>query len=196
MCYNNLVKLIRYCDISKVVHQEKVNMENIQIEAYKVLKETNIEKILTKFGDVRFEGSYLYRTMVARDVDISIFGNSDFNERAKLIEELAKIPLIQKIQMHDLVNFGIEKEFRPNGIWFGLTVLFNGNEWNFDIWLVDIHEKKPLMVNGSQQLHKRMLNLTDYERAQIVAMKQDFLRHDKYIKGASSGDIYSKVLRG
>ena len=196
MCYNNLVKLIRYCDISKVVHQEKVNMENIQIEAYKVLKETNIEKILTKFGDIRFEGSCLYRTMVARDIDISIFGNSDFNERAKLIEELAKIPLIQKIQMHDLVNFGIEKEFRPNGIWFGLTVLFNGNEWNFDIWLVDIYEKKPLMVNGSQQLHKRMLNLTDYERAQIVAMKQDFLRHDKYIKGTSSADIYSKVLRG
>lgn len=191
-----MVKPIRYCDISKVVHQEKVNMENIQIEAYKVLKETNIEKILTKFGDVRFDGSYLYRTMVARDIDISIFGNSDFNEHAKLIEELAKIPLIQKIQMHDLVNFGIEKEFRPNGIWFGLTVLFNGNEWNFDIWLVDIHEKKPQMVNGSQQLHKRMLNLTDYERAQIVAMKQDFLRHDKYIKGTSSADIYSKVLRG
>ena len=171
-------------------------MENIQIEAQQVLKETNIEKILTKFGNVRFDGSYLYKTMVARDIDISIFGKSGFCERVKLIEEISKIPSIQKIQMHDLVNFGIKKKSRPNGIWFGLTVLFHENEWNFDIWLLDVCEKKPQMVNGSQELHERMLHLTDHERAQIVSMKQDFLKKDVYVKGTSSVDIYSKVLKG
>lgn len=169
-------------------------MESIQNEAQQVLKETNIEEILMKFGDVRFDGSFLYRTMVARDIDISVFGKSNFSERAKLIEELAKMPLVQKIEMHDLVNFGIHKKFRPNGVWFGLTVLFNGNEWNFDIWLLDSRERKPQMVNESHELHERMLNLTDDERARIVAMKQDFLKNDAYIKGTSSGDIYSKVL--
>ena len=46
--------------------------EELQKEATAPLKENNIVAILENFGEVIFGGSYVYGTMVDRDIDIAV----------------------------------------------------------------------------------------------------------------------------
>ena len=41
-------------------------------EAAQVLEDTPLERVLSEFGEFALEGSYVYRTMVDRDIDCHV----------------------------------------------------------------------------------------------------------------------------
>lgn len=164
-------------------------MNIIKIEAEKILKETKITTLLSGFGKIEYEGSYVYDVMYNRDIDLRLVLNEiSYNMRAEISAALLKIAQVQKLEIVDLVNFGIKKEGRPDGIWFGITLISDENKiWNIDLWAVDYEIE-------DSELVKQMKNLTEAQKNTIIQLKKEANENGVYKKGASSVDIYNSVL--
>lgn len=84
------------------------------------------------------------------------------------------------------------KPGRPKGVWYGVSVLFEGYDWNLDIWLVDKNEQ---LSHHTSDLHRRMLNITDGQRKEILLLKYQALKKGSKEKGLTSATIYKQILQ-
>lgn len=166
--------------------------EELQKEATALLKENNIVPILENFGEVIFGGSYVYGTMVDRDIDIAVVVEKNiinYDTRKEVIDQLLKITALDGLAMTDRFHF--PKDNAPKGIWFGPLIWHNQNKWNIDIWLVTQNER---YSHHNSPLHKRMLSITEEQRKIILEIKNQLLKKGLKNKGITSVEIYTAVL--
>lgn len=166
--------------------------EELQKEATALLKENNIVPILENFGEVIFGGSYVYGTMVDRDIDIAVVVEKNiinYDTRKEVIDQLLKITALDGLAMTDRFHF--PKDNAPKGIWFGPPIWHNQNKWNIDIWLVTQNER---YSHHNSPLHKRMLSITEEQRKIILEIKNQLLKKGLKNKGITSVEIYNAVL--
>ncbi len=172
----------------------------LKLEADQLLKQTNIENILSKCGDLIFEGSYVYELLVDRDVDISIIVEDsllEYNNRSKIIEKLLLIENIRAIEMSDLHNFSREGRKPIDGIWFGLKIISKqtNQEWNFDLWFLTKEARKQAILDqNNAEINQKLQNLTLEQRKRILELKTKALESGEKQKGRTSFEIYQKVL--
>ena len=168
----------------------KLNNE-LQQEGKELLDSLKLLSQLETFGELAFGGSYVYGTMVDRDIDIAVIVNKEdlgLELRKKFINMLLDIKELDGMAMTDRVQH--PKPISPYGIWFGPIINLNGNKWNIDIWLVA--QDEPLS-HHNQELHKKMLRITDEQRRLILDIKYKVLVAGLKVKG-SSAEIYTLVL--
>lgn len=167
-------------------------------EAARILEDTQLEKVLSEFGEFALEGSYIYRTMVDRDIDCHMVlrdGLSlSYETRAAVMAKLMEIPNLRGIQMADLHHFPSGAKHQIDGIWYGLSVISKdtNERWNIDVWILTPDSA----TETDPALTERLLNLTDKERDAIVAIKQAALDAGQEEKGRTSVEIYRAVLYG
>lgn len=166
-------------------------------EADIVLEDSCIEAILCKFGEVSIGGSYVYRTMVDRDIDFDVVlpagAELSLELRSKIAGVLTSIGQLRGLQMSDIHNFPEGAKHAIDGIWFGLTLIscVSAERWNIDIWFVTPGSATEQDKDLTMRLHK----LSDHERATIIALKQAALNFSMKKKGIASVKIYDAVLR-
>lgn len=166
-------------------------------EAQSVIDGTEIERRLSIYGDVKLEGSFVYRTMVDRDIDYIVYVSEGteltYEFRAKIIADLARIPSAKAVQMSDVYHFPKWSSHDIDGIWFGLTpISAAGNKWNIDIWCVKRDAKRIRTVTDS--LEKRLLSMDDETRETIVQIKQQAANSGAKQKGMTSAMVYDAVI--
>lgn len=164
----------------------------LQDEAKIVLQQTKLLDYLEKIGNIELGGSYVYGTMVDRDIDIAVIVDENIiniNFRKMIMDELLNITNLDGIAMTD--RYHHHKTTSPKGIWFGPIVWYKGSRWNIDIWFVTQDEP---YSHHNQELHKRMLQITDEQKNTILKIKYDALQAGTKEKGVTSSEIYKAVL--
>jgi hypothetical protein len=165
--------------------------KKLQLEAKELVDIINLPNKLKEFGEVVYGGSYVYGTMVDRDIDIAVIVGKDelglelrklFMNMILDIKELDGLEMTDRVQNH--------KDYSPYGLWFAPKINYKGNKWNIDIWLVS--QDEPLS-HHNHSLHKKMLKITNGQRRTILDIKHKVLVSGLKIKG-SSANIYIEVL--
>lgn len=165
-------------------------------EAAQVLEDTQLERVLSEFGEFALGGSYVYRTMVDRDIDCHVVLKDglklSYETRAEVMARLMDVPNLRGIQMADIHHFPSGSTHQIDGIWYGLGIISNdtSERWNIDIWVITPDSA----TEADPKLTKRLCNLTDNERETIVAIKQAALDAGKKEKGVTSIAVYRAVL--
>lgn len=170
---------------------------NLYQEAEGVLEESHIEATLREFGEVSLGGSYVYRTMVDRDIDFDVTlapgDELTLNLRSTIAARFAVTPSLRNLKMADIHRFPEGSAHAIDGVWFGLTLIssITKERWNVDIWFVTPGG----VVEEDKELTQRLHNLSDEERTTIIALKQAALNAGVKEKGSTSVKIYEAVLR-
>jgi hypothetical protein len=169
--------------------------ESLQKEAREVISKSNLENIIGQYGEISYGGSYVYGTMVDRDIDLALLAKSQddltIEIRNRLASELLNIPDCVDFSMSDRKSY--PKPHRPKGVWFGPVILHNKELWNIDIWLVSKDEP---LIHSNDEMSKKLLILTEEKRSIILEIKYLALKNGTKKKGVTSGEIYKAVLAG
>lgn len=182
------------CGMERIEMTDPIRLnDELQHEASDLLREIGLDDILCKYGRIDYGGSYVYGTMVDRDIDIAVVVASqsaiNAGQRSLLLQDLEKLPYCTEVKVTD--RKGTPKEGRPLGIWFNPRLDYLGNRWNIDIWLVT--EDEPIS-HHNMELHKQMLQITELQRIKILQLKYDALLNGTKEKGQTSVEIYNSVL--
>lgn len=166
--------------------------QKLQLEAKELLNAINLPNKLKEFGEVVYGGSYVYGTMVDRDIDIAVIVGKDelgLGLRKQFMNMILDIKELDGLEMTDRVQN--HKDSSPYGIWFAPKINYKDNKWNIDIWLVSQDEPYSLL---NLDLPKRMLNITDEQRLIMLDIKFSALQDGTKGNGVTASQIYKAVL--
>jgi hypothetical protein len=170
------------------------NNDELQSEGKRLLEFTGLIELLSKFGEVIVGGSYVYGTMVDRDIDIEVIRPADqinLDVRAQLINALVMLPECITMKMTDRI--ASPKEGRPKGIWYAPYLLFEGNTWGIDIWLQPPEEAE-VSKTEYPDLDAKMRVLAIERRVTILGIKHQTVLNGTKVKGVTSVEVYEAVL--
>lgn len=165
-------------------------------EGAEILQTTQIEKILAEFGDVHLGGSYVYCTMVDRDLDFDVMLPSsvplNIETRAHIGKRLLSLDRLRSLQMTDVYHFPEGSKHAIEGIWYGLTFISSSTKerWNVDIWFMAPGSKS----EADPVLTEKLYNLSDDQRQTIINIKESALQAGTKEKGVTSTRVYEAVL--
>ncbi len=173
----------------------------LQNEAYEVLEELDLLKMLKQFGEPYLVGSADLGLMTWRDIDFEIIvGTLNKSEVLKVVTAL-----LEKTRLRMDITFSdnhddLEPDRIPRGIYLGVKyygkiesgeriLSGNKNTWKIDLWFVD---------EGSARSHRNTEEIKqklDEEKKRIILeIKEQIADHPKYRYEIFSTDIYSAVL--
>jgi hypothetical protein len=170
------------------------NNDELQSEGKRLLEVTGLIELLSTFGQVVVGGSYVYGTVVDRDIDIEVLcpaNQINFEVRAELISALAMLPQCITMKMTDRIV--VPKEGRPQGIWYAPYLLFEGKTWGIDIWLQPPEEAE-VSKTEYPDLDAKMRVLTIEQRVTILGIKHQTVLNGTKVKGVTSVEVYAAVL--
>lgn len=158
----------------------------VKKEADRLLKEYKIVDILTKFGEVKFTGSYELDLMLKKDIDISLINDSlsvsDFTRLGKELIDRLNTP---SVYYRNTRITPMEK--RPeNSLYWGVQT----GEWFLDIWAMEnsVYKRAEIYISRIKSL------LTYEKKINILELKNILLKEGRYGKGISSRELYDAVL--
>lgn len=157
--------------------------------ADELLASSKLPKILEKYGQVRFVGSYAAELMMHGDIDIHIIRDKEFTKQETLdiFNDIVASTRFNSYYMGDWNNSNIHPEF-PFGYYIGLKTLVGDIKWKMDIWFVSIAEQNHF---DKEHLDITKLALSDEQREVILTFKK--YRQENGIK-ISGQEIYKMVI--
>ncbi len=163
----------------------------LKIEADKLIKNSNIIKILSRYGNIIFTGSYSYNLLTWRDIDICLVVGSDPTPELmfKIGADLLKINNIATMYYRN--EFILKTEGNPKGMFWCTEIMFNNKLWKVDI-LVSTKKTSDEIVKAGLVIKSKVTP----EKRQIILEIKDVLSQDKnYRKEFRSTDIYEAVFK-
>lgn len=108
--------------------------KKIRDEAGELLNKEGLLKLLASFGTIRVIGSYTLDTMTWRDIDISMV-LPNRQDIALFLEIGTKIAMKFQITKMSYSNHFI-RNFPgfDHGLYWGILLLYNEQEWKIDLW--------------------------------------------------------------
>lgn len=183
------------CDILFKMSELLEREQKIRNEANELLDRV-ILPVLEKHGEIEVGGSYLYKLMYQRDIDILVISEYvDKESYVKLCVDLLSLNCVSKFKTTDRINFPHKHATdRPTGFWLSPTVRFNDHEWSLDIWM-----QKPDWVDGrNTRFYEDLKKLTEEQRDSVLILKKELKDSNLYgvSKKYESVDVYDAVLKG
>jgi hypothetical protein len=167
--------------------------DELQEEGQRLLDKTKLISVLRQYGDVHIGGSFVYGTMVDRDIDITVTVQSqkEINSslRSKICKDLTALEGCTGFKMLDRKEN--PKEGRPQGIWLSPQFILDGT-WFLDIWVIANGETASTHIGDIDSI---MRDITEQQRTLILEIKTEVFRCGLKSKGVSSVQIYKDVLR-
>jgi hypothetical protein len=165
--------------------------KQLKQEADKVIQLSQVEKVFSKLGKVKYVGSYELDLLYRRDIDIFVISEKQFSkEKAlKITHELLNLNIFQTIGFANCKDYNC-KNHLPAFYW-ELIYFLNGNAWKFDIWYTDVKTPKTIKLTS---IIKQKIKETPNARKKILEMKQKFCNGKTYNQNMNGFKIYKKVL--
>lgn len=170
--------------------EARAHASQLHQEANRLLKETNLEGLLTQYGAVDLGGSFAYDLLVDRDLD---FGVTVKDMTPQIRSEIAALFTLQSwcygIHMVDRINFKpLSNLGAPLGLYLGLTIPFPNNRWNIDVWFM-VGDTLPI-----SDITELIENATAEQKETILQIKYELMQSGQKEKGVTSTAIYKAVL--
>ncbi len=155
-------------------------------DANQLLNDSGVIKVLSKFGDVSFTGSYALNLMHDPDIDIRVI-NPDMTKAQVVaaLQEVIDLNFFNGHMFYDWVNFS-KPEF-PEGYYLGLKDTYHDRHWKLDIWFTK--KEDPAERDIVNFVTKK---LTDNTRQHILSLKA---KRTQVKSDIPSHKIYDAVLR-
>jgi hypothetical protein len=161
--------------------------QKIKSTAQKLLDETNLIQILSKYGQVMIGGSFKYDLMWGPDIDIVVLCDDTRKASLSALEELLDLRLFQKYEYGDFVKFS--RDGRPRSYIMPLILPFDGQKWEVEVWFFEDYPSSQLEIDNLVTD-----NITDDLKRIILSMKKQREELCETKHKISSTDIYKKVL--
>ncbi|MEK7595349.1 MAG: hypothetical protein AAB443_02015 [Patescibacteria group bacterium] len=154
---------------------------NWKKEADKILNNSDLLKVLRKYGEVEFTGSYSYDLMLCPDVDMFLILDTLSKTNVKsIVDALIDQGFWNRIKYTNFLEFPHTRY--NNSFYIGLKADINGITWKMDIWLVSKDSVTDFRENWVTD------KLTNESKLTILNLKKN-KKVDE-----SSYDIYNAVL--
>jgi hypothetical protein len=165
--------------------------EALKIEADNLIKNSKIDKILSKYGDIFFTGSYSYNLLTWRDIDICLALENDPTPELmfEIGTELSKINNIATMYYRN--EFVLKTNGNPKGMFWCTEIMFSNQLWKVDI-LVAIKKICDEVINPGLKIKSE---LSPHKRQIILEIKDILCQEKSYRKDFRSTDIYKAVLK-
>jgi len=175
----------------------EMSQEDLKSEADEVLD--LVRPILEKYGRTSFVGGYKWGTMYDRDIDTEVWLDPSELKNAQkgIMRELMSLEDIYEIKTRDLISFNMDTQNGRNlKCILVMLKMFNkdGCLWNFDICLFDETDEKNNALPFSQEILKKIEQMSDEQKKAVVDIKKAVTAAGLYLKGGSSIDIYLRVV--
>jgi hypothetical protein len=161
-------------------------------EAERLLADTGMVRLLSRYGTVTPTGSYVYDLMTWRDVDLCLaLDDPGGLERAfEIGRGLAALPGVGAMYFRN--EFVLETEGNPSAVfWCVEARAEDGQDWKVDVLIADPEEVARVTSPGEGLLEE----LTEESRASILEIKAALSREPGYRREFRSEDVYEAVLR-
>lgn len=158
----------------------------IKKEADELLHKYQVVEILSKFGRVKFTGSYELNLMYKKDIDITLINdNLSVEDFTKLGKELIDKLNTPNVYYRNTRIHPVEK--RPeNSLYWGIKT---GN-WFIDIWAMSTE-----VYNRAESYIKEIKSqLSEEKKLIILRLKDEFIKKKSYGKNFGSRELYDAVL--
>lgn len=163
-----------------------VYSEEIKREADNILKNTELLKILGKFGIPHVVGSYAMNLMYHPDIDIVVETNDLRAASMDALRALVEGGNFEKIEYGDFVKFS--RANRPNGYIIVLRTTRGDVRWEIEVWFLSNATKEENEVSRICAL------LTPGLKETILEFKRQVHERNISKHQISSSDIYHAVL--
>ena len=156
----------------------------IREEASNLLNNEGLLTLLEQYGTTRVIGSYTLDTMTWRDIDISMIlpNEQDVDLFFDIGTKIAKKFQVTKMSFsnHYIRNFpGFD-----HGLYWGILLLFNEQEWKIDLWGYGETDFRAHMEEFDV-LHE---NIQNADRTSILRIKHSISQRSDY-----RGDVYNSM---
>ncbi len=173
----------------------KKKQDELHATASELLSEKSVIELLSKYGELRFVGSYAAKLMVKPDVDMEIV-NPDISSDDVI--ELTRTFFAMKdnysVEIADGTEY-IRRPGHPRGYFLGVNTMYQNVRWHMDIWIT----REPIDTSGSAYVSLRKQDWyldTDPELLDIILLiKHQLNEAGVYVKYASA-NVYESVLEG
>lgn len=174
-----------------------VSQDDLKNEADELL--AIVGPVLEKYGRTSFVGGYQWGTMYDRDIDTEVWmAPSELKTAQKgIMRDLLELDSVYEIKTRDLISFNMDtKNGRNLKCILVMLKMFNkdGKLWNFDICLFDETDENNNALPFSQDVLKKIEQMSDEQRQAVVELKKAVTAAGLYLKGGSSVDIYLRVV--
>ena len=178
---------------SKELLTEQVRLHN---QADKMLKETGISEIFTKYGTVQpIGGSYDYGLMAYPDLDMDILSDKATKQDfVALVSDVLSSEYVRKVSSVDNVGFTGTRSGMPKGYWLGIEIPFEGEKWGIDLWF-QTHEWAKKFDKDYDDYKAKLSGISQEQIVAILSIKYHLIRLGKYGKNnCMSFNVYDAVL--
>jgi len=158
----------------------------IKNEADVLLNKYQLIKILERYGNINFTGSYELDLMYKKDIDISLI-NDDLSvpEFSQLGKELIDTLNTPSVYYRNTRITPVDK--RPeNALYWGI----NTGEWWIDLWAMS----NSVFTRADEYIRDIKSKLNDQSRILILELKAELMDTQKYGKDFGSRELYDAVL--
>lgn len=176
--------------------EAKRRQAELQARGQRLLDSFDIVDQLSLIGEIEIQGSFAAGLMVKPDIDIYVLNESpSLRAVADLAREITMLDGTVRVMT---VNFLVNSSDpgTPKGVYLGVRRLFEGEVWNFDIWVISPNERLDL-ENFPPQWHTK---LTPAMHDAALLMKYQLTEQGLYprsskVKGSiASAEIYRAVM--
>ena len=154
-------------------------------DADQLLGDSKLLDILSKYGEVKLTGSYVYDLMMSGDIDIEVYGDFSREKAQDILNDLISNTEFTGYMFFDWVKY--EQPKWPKGYYIGFKQIMPGylSQWKIDIWFMKENR------NGSDKYLDKLNNIDNKTKETILKLKE-------YIKStnwqADSTQVYDAVL--
>ena len=161
----------------------------LQKQGLEVIKNLEIEKILSVYGEFKLVGSIVYGLMTWRDIDMDLRLDNDPTDLTywEIVQSLFKKSGVNLLTLAD--NRKQREKDRPKSMYIGIKY----EDKDKNIWKIDIRilGKEFVTTDKVAELIKKA---TTEQRQLILFIKSQVHNDPKYHKDFSSLDIYEAVI--
>ena len=150
--------------------------ETLKKEADEILDKSNLVRILLKYGNVHFIGSYYYNLLTWRDIDICLeMENVNPEIIFDIGKEIAQIPNVGTIYYRN--EFVLHTVGNPLAIFLCVELYESSDKkWKLDILISNSAEVKRVLNQGKRFMKK----LNEKNRAIILIIKSKLSMTPEY----------------
>lgn len=162
-------------------------------KATELLKEKKLHKLMSKYGEVIYTGSFDLDLMVWPDIDIQLVIDNNKSKLDQMLELGRELLHDSEIKHIKLINFTkTKKSGMPRGMFLGMKIKQQESpiSWKIDIWSLE----DPDLEKSQEFSSKLKQNLTPELKELIIKWKFKLMGDHDRVPQLASYFLYQAIL--
>ncbi|SRR5260221_10855475 len=161
-------------------------------QADEILGRSKLVEVLSRYGEVKFTGSYPLNLMMRPDLDVYAIAKENSKEKMlEVVQGIFSSCYFDEIRFTNYLDFYKDQDDHK-GYYFQPLVKIGDNRWKLDIWLMAENRYEPHTEHFLEILNKDPH--ANEKRLIILELKNHYKEGQKYKNNINGRKIYEAVL--